>query len=363
MPVVITTSGLRGVLEARQRFDLINWLRIPLGVFLLAGPLLVLPFSQSLFPVVLVLVGVRLVSWTGHLLLCFRVMPELRRHMHLQHAAVKPLLVYGGWMTVTNVVGPLMVTFDRFVIGVAASVAAVAYYATPFEVITKLWVVPSALMAVIFPAFSSSFVQNSDRTGLLFWRALKFVFIVLFPVTLLAVAFAGYGLTLWLGPDFAEHSAPILRWLAIGVFINSLAQVPCVLVQGTGRPDLAAKLHFLELPAYLFLLWWLIRARGVEGAAIAWTLRIVVDAAVMFLFALRILPESRSLLRRALVPVGFAFLIFGLATIPGGLASKGIFSLLTLVIYGPTIWYVALSSEERALLLQSLRLSQLESPR
>jgi len=38
---------------------------------------------------------------------------------------------------VTNVVSPLLVTFDRFLIGALVSVTAVAYYATPFEVVTK----------------------------------------------------------------------------------------------------------------------------------------------------------------------------------------------------------------------------------
>src|SRR6266576_92951 len=48
IPFVITTAGLGGLLEAHQRFGLINALRVPLGVFTFAGPLLVLPFSKSL---------------------------------------------------------------------------------------------------------------------------------------------------------------------------------------------------------------------------------------------------------------------------------------------------------------------------
>src|SRR6267378_1940730 len=51
IPVVISTAGLRGLLEAHQRFGLINTLRIPLGIYSFASPLLVLPFSTSLFPV------------------------------------------------------------------------------------------------------------------------------------------------------------------------------------------------------------------------------------------------------------------------------------------------------------------------
>src|SRR5260370_39194151 len=65
LPFVVTTAGLRGLLEAHQRFGLINALRIPMGVFTFAGPLLALPFSQSLVPVVATLVAGRSVAWAS----------------------------------------------------------------------------------------------------------------------------------------------------------------------------------------------------------------------------------------------------------------------------------------------------------
>src|SRR5712664_1803789 len=109
IPVVINTAGLRGLLEAYQRFGLINALRIPMGVFTFAGPLLVLPFSKSLVPVVATLLAGRMIAWGAHLVLCLRVIPALRLGVAWQRAAVGPLLRFGGWMTVSNVVGPLMV--------------------------------------------------------------------------------------------------------------------------------------------------------------------------------------------------------------------------------------------------------------
>src|SRR2546422_3110955 len=63
IPFVITAAGLRGLLEAHQRFGLISALRIPMGVFTFAGPLLVLPFSKSLVPVVATLVAGRVAAW------------------------------------------------------------------------------------------------------------------------------------------------------------------------------------------------------------------------------------------------------------------------------------------------------------
>src|SRR6266478_8421516 len=149
LPFVITTAGLRGLLEAHQRFGLINALRIPMGVFTFAGPLLVLPFSKSLIPVVGTLVAGRIVAWAAHLVLCLRVVPGLGCAIAWERSAVGPLQRFGWWMTVSNLVSALMAMIDRFLIGALVTMTAVAYYATPYEVVTKLWLIPGALVGVM----------------------------------------------------------------------------------------------------------------------------------------------------------------------------------------------------------------------
>lgn len=293
IPLVISTAGLRGVLEAYQKFGVINALRIPMGVFSFACPLLILPFSHSLFPIVGILVVGRVIGWAAHLLLCLHIVPELRTKIAWQGTAARPLLRFGGWMTVSNIISPLMVTLDRFLIGALVSLAAVAYYATPYEVVTKFLLVPGALVAVMFPAFSTSFAQDRGRTARIYKGCVKTIALILLPVTVGAIVLARTGLTIWLGADFAAHCFRVMQWLAVGVLLNSLATVPFALVQGVGRPDLTAKLHLIELPLYLLSLWWLVSAFGIVGAAMAWTLRVAVDGAVLFGMAQRFLPAER----------------------------------------------------------------------
>src|SRR5579863_2008342 len=52
LPFVLGMTGLRGILEALQRFGLVNAVRIPAGAFSYLGPLAVLPFTSSLVAVV-----------------------------------------------------------------------------------------------------------------------------------------------------------------------------------------------------------------------------------------------------------------------------------------------------------------------
>ena len=350
IPVIISTAALRGYLEAQQRFALINVLRVPMGVFTFAGPLLVLPFSKNLFPVVAVLTAGRLFAWVAHFLVCVRVTPALGHRIAWRHEAARPLLRLGGWMTVTNIVGPLMVTFDRFLIGALLSISAVAYYATPYEVVTKLWLVSGALVGVMFPAFSTSSIQDRDRMARLFERSVRYILLVLFPLVLIIVVLAKDGLSLWLGNEFAQNSVHVLRWLAVGVLVNSVAQVAAALVQGVGKPDLTAKLHLIELPLYMAVLWWLTKTHGIEGAAIAWTARAALDALILFIMTKRLLPTgvpSRS--KGMALSVAAAFLTLALATIPQGLMLKISFLLFTLSAFSLVAWFLVLSPEERNL--------------
>lgn len=355
IPVVISTTGLRGVLEAYQRFDLVNIVRIPLGIFTFLGPVLVLPFSNTLVPVVAVLIVARLISWCVYAVLCLRVESTLGKSICIHRKMLKPLINFGGWMTVTNIVGPLMVYMDRFFIGAMITMTAVTYYSTPYEVVTKLLIIPGALMGVLFPAFSTALVQNRVHAARLYGRSVIYVFLIVFPVVLIFVTFAREGLSLWLGSEFSENSSLVMQLLVVGVFFNSLAHVPLGLVQGAGRPDLTAKLHLMELPFYLLLLWWLLDVYGIVGVAIAWLVRVAVDALILFIMAHRILPSVLWFTTRPMSIVSISLLMLVLGAIIPGLAMKALFLLFVLVLFAMVAWFVILKTGEREQVLRYMK--------
>jgi len=357
VPLVIVSVAFRGILDAYQRFDLTNMVRIPLGVYSFLAPILVLPFTQSLFPMVGVLVVGRLIACMVQLLFCFRIVPDLRRGIVLERTLVGPLIRFGSWMTVTNIVSPLMMYLDRFFIGAVISVSAVAYYATPSEVATKLLLISGSLMGVLFPAFSASFGQDRTRTELLFRRGVKYIFIVIFPLTFVIVSFADFGLLFWLGSEFAQNSTQVLQWITVGVFILSLGQVPFTLIQGAGRPDLTAKLHLAELPFFILGLWWLIHINGIVGAAIAWFFRICVDTVCMFFMAQRLIRVEKKIMFQSTLLIGGVLLIFVLATVPDTFVVKGLFFLTAMLLYAFITWFKLLDSDEKDMIRVWLKIS------
>jgi O-antigen/teichoic acid export membrane protein len=347
IPVVIITTGLKGLLEAYQRFGLVNIVRVPMGMFMYLGPLLVFPFSHSLFPVVTVLSLGRVIAFFVHAYLCYQVVPALCAIVPIRRESAQPLLCFGGWMTVTNIISPLMVYLDRFLIGGLVSVTAVAYYCTPYEVVTKLWFVPTALVGVLFPAFSMSFGKEPTHTTFLFRRSVKYMFLIIFPCVLLMMTFAPEGLELWLGAEFSRNSTLVLQILALGIFINCLAQVPYTLIQSAGRPDITAKLHLAELPFYVAGTWYLVQSYGINGAAIMWLVRVAVDTLLLFGYACRFLSLSLSSILRMSLAFGAAISITLLAFLPLDLAAKSILVSLELAVYALLVWFYSLSAEER----------------
>ena len=301
LPFVIVSTGSRGVLEAFQRFDLVNWFRIPLGIFNFVAPLLVAKYlANDLSEITAVLVFARFIFLCGTLWLCIKINPALWPLQKIQRALLKPLFSFGGWMTLSNLIGPMMVYLDRFVIGALISMTAVAYYVTPYEAITKLWIIPGALAGALFSAFSANLAQHAERTVNQFHKAMDGIFLLMLPIIMLMIVYAHEGLTLWLGHDFAIHAVKVFQILAIGVFINSLGRVPSIFIVAAGRPDIPATLHLLELPIYLFGLWYMLGRWGVEGAAIIWVLRIVLDNLVLLIGSAYLVPLLKPAMRHGI---------------------------------------------------------------
>lgn len=304
LPFVITSTGLRGVLEGLHRFDLVNIVRVPQGMLSFIAPLFVLPFTKSLVWIVASVIFVRILNWIAVLLMCLREVPELRHRFSFQPAESGPLFRMGGWLTVANVLGSLNLNLDRLIIGAFLSVTAVAYYSTPFDLLSRLTLIPGALSLVLFPTFAFTLAQDRNLAAHRLKQGIKFTFLVLFPIIYFLILFAPELMNLWVGPEFARHSAPIARILGFGVLIMSLAYIPVIMLQAAGRSDFTAKLQLFELPLYVVALWVLTNSMGLLGAAIAFLGRATLDSIVSLYGCERL--GNRGILQESAYAIGFA---------------------------------------------------------
>ena len=304
-PLTVTQPVLTGVLEARRRFGRLNAALLPGALVTFVGPVVALSFTHGLVPLVWVLAAGRALTWSVVLTLCMREAPELRAGPAFHRGQARALLRYGGWTTVSAVVSPLLVYLDRFVIGAVLSAAAVAYYASAQEVALRMGMVSGAVVGVLFPAFAGA-GHRGVRLAHLLESGVDAVLGLMLPLALLLAAGAETLLGVWLGGEYAAQGAHVLAWLSFGLVVNGLAKLPSALLQAVGRPDLTARLHLVELPAFVLLLGGCVWTWGIRGAAVAWVARVTADALALYVITVYRVPECRRAAARAAVVAGCA---------------------------------------------------------
>jgi O-antigen/teichoic acid export membrane protein len=320
VPLVMLSSGLRGILEAFGRFDLTSRVSIPITLLNLVLPAALLHAGASLLAIVSALVLLRAIGTALLLQSVLHVVPAMRSP-RLRASGMRAVLAFGGWVTLSYVPGPLFAQAERWFLGSLAALSAVAFYSTPADVLTRVTAIPGAVLQVLFPVLAQALHGDRARAARLANRALLFIAAAVLPVLTLLVAVAPEALTVWLGPEFAAQGARAGRILALVTFMNCMDWLAFSLVQSAGFARWTGKLRAVEIPIHLGIAAALIHAAGIEGAAVANLLRATVDGAVLVWMATRVLGPSGRVgrLYASLVAVGVVTMAGAAAPVALGL--------------------------------------------
>lgn len=358
LPIMLLSASFSGVLEAIQRFDLVNIVKVPSSILVFVASLVGAIYDLHLSKIVGLIVVARLGSLLAFATLAIIAVPELR-HITASWTMLKQLLGFGGWLTVSGIVGPSLVYLDRFMVASLVSISAVTYYAAPYEALSRIWIIPGSVAMTLFPSFSSLIGSGDEERGRrIFVTAIKYLFLVIGPVMLSILFFANDILRCWLGLTFAERGAVPMQILAGGFLVNSLALIPAAFLQGIGRPDLTAKFHLVELPIHVVVAWVLISHWGIAGAALAWTTRVSVDAVLLYLAAWIVGGVRWEIFRTLRFPAvgravaAFAAAVFALRGVPDVnlLPVRVACFMLVMVVFVFLLWTKVLDQDDRKIL-------------
>lgn len=220
-------------------------------------------------------------------------------------------------MTVSNIIGPVLQYFDRFLIGALLTMSVVAYYTAPFDVISRLWIIPGSLVMTIFPAFSTLGIARIDELRFYFVRATKYMFLIIGIIALVLILFAHEILKAWLGNTFAENSTLVFQILSFGVLVSSLTHLTLALFQGIDKPNITANIQLLLLPVSGLLSFILIKEIGIVGAALAWTFSRTIGMLLSWEIACKVTHIDRHFLLKNRIFLEFLwFLAFASLILP-----------------------------------------------
>lgn len=352
-----------GVIQAMGRFDIFNKVGVSLAALQIALAVILLKTGFSLREIVVSNIVIQAVGILAYTQVIFKSLPFLRGPS-LDIGALARLFKFGGFVTISSVLNPILTNIDKLFITALRSVASLTYYAVPYSLIGKLSVMPFALSSVIFPAFSSLQHSSDER----FRRELhsRAILYLAFMSAFFAVFFLIFGrafLSAWLGEDFADRSSAILAVLAIAGFINAVAWPSFVALQGLERPHIPALFHLIETAVYIPSAYLLIVKFGGVGAAYAWLLRVLLDtlllhAAASRLFGERLIFLYGDIVRRALAPLALSGALF-LALRNAGLPFFGLLNIgglfLISAFYAATVWSWGLDGTARGHVLEFIK--------
>lgn len=282
LPLAMMSSIGIGALESRESFVSANILQIT-GYVL--GQLAPVACAIFLSPSLALLVPAALAGRAVTTIAIFAVVITVEGGINplaFDRAHVPRLFRYGAWVSVINILSPVLSSADQIMIGTLLGPTPVAHYAVPMNLAMRGQLVATSLARTLFPRMSHLDAASARNMASHATIALAYLF---GAICAGGIVFVGPLLKLWVGTAFAAGSVHVGQILLIGAWLNGVSFIPFGLLEAQGRPDLIAKVHAVEFVPCMLLVFGMTKLLGLEGAAIAWALRVGIDGLLLFLLA------------------------------------------------------------------------------
>ena len=270
--------------------------------------------------------------------------PRFRLHRRL----VRPLMRFGMPLMLTDIQAAVWSNLDYVIVGRMLGGTALGVYTLAYRLpellILSVWRV---LGAAIFPFFSS-IQQFPDLLRKGFLATIRYSQIVVVPLCVGLFITAGPAVEVLFGEQW-RGAVPVLRLLAVFALVGSVGVNIGDVYKAIGRPDILAKLAFLELALLTPAL--LLGARhGLIGVGAAHVAVATIDTAIRLTVARRFVGVTFRDIGRQLLPsleAGAALAIVATGALWAASAAGDLVSLVAAVAAGGAVYVAALYRVDR----------------
>lgn len=271
---------LLGVFVGEERFSELSGIRLAQGLFRATASVIAVARGG----------GIEAVLWTylvTELLAIVAALATVGVSIRgVQHRALveetRGLLKDGPPFAFADFCAGLLVNGDKLAVSVGASIAQLTFYSVPFNAASRFTIFGSSLSSVLLPRIGHLAAANDFPEALrLTKRATRLSVAAMMMVTIPLVAVTPELLRLWLGPEFEARSSTAMRIVFVGFVINASVYAYYAVVRVRSHPLTLTVLYAIELPIFAVLIYVLVPRYGIEGAAAAWALRVLLDTVVL----------------------------------------------------------------------------------
>ncbi len=305
-------------------------LAIGTTALLLHGSLIWLIAAYTIPSAVLVFYGAFFVRRVYH----FKISPRIDSKIFRQFILLAVPFALAG------ILGRLYSYSDTLIMSKLLTPQDLGWWSVPYKMTFAFQFIPMALSASVYPAMSSLTITDPSKIGELFVRAWKYLFIIIFPLSLGLIAIARPVIVRLYGIQYLP-SVPVFRILLVSLFFSYLSIISGALLNATNHQKIQTGLIATVLVVNIILNLILIPKFGIIGAAyvalfsniVLWLLGLVFVRRVIALPSEKLLRNGARILCLAVIMavlVYFLTLNFSIIfTIPIGVVVYGALLLLT----------------------------------
>lgn len=281
----IIQSYLSSIPKAIHRFDISAKIEAGFGVGLMILTVILLYTGYSLLDVVIL----RLIFAFLNCMTFFAITKKLILYANffspISKDVIRKIASFSGYSFMSKIAATIGGNSDRLIIGAFISSAAVTLYTVPALLVSRLMNISVRLSMVMFP-IASELGALGKRADLerIYISMSRHIFFLNITLTTLLCLFSEQMLQLWMGSAFAQKTYVILILISIGMFLDSLTNLPSLVNDGLSFPQVTGA--FAMTRAIFGLITLLIGAKlyGLLGVAVSYTISSMIFTAIFMLY-------------------------------------------------------------------------------
>ena len=283
--------------------------------------------------------------------LCSYLIWNLRRYLRKVSISQitdnsKILLSFGSQTLIANSINLVNYQADIVMVGFFLNQIDVGLYGVAVTFAKLLWLIPDSIQKITYPMVSEYHgKKKQEPVGQLVIKTMKYTACILMILVIAMLIYGKLIITSIYGDSFIESVSPFYI-LIMGTFIFGITKSVNSLFASIGRVDLFAKIPTLSATANFILNLLLIPLYGINGAAFATLLSLLIYVVIMIYYMKNIIGIVHDTMWYAKVGIFMILLVF-INNIFVNFITIYFSGLITLLMGIILIWYYLLTLEDR----------------
>jgi lipopolysaccharide exporter len=196
------------------------------------------------------------------------VIHPYRPRLRFEREDVGRFVGYGKWLTLSSILGFLLLQGDDLFVGKLFGAVVLGYYQVAYRISNLPATGLSQMLGrVLLPAYSK--IQDDlARLGRLFVRSLTLTSLLVFPTAALIAGLSGIFTPVLLGERWLPI-VPLLQVLALYGLLRAIGGTTGAVFLSVGRPDIRTRIHVGQFLLLLAVIYPLARWQGALGVGLA----------------------------------------------------------------------------------------------